>query len=96
MRACHPDSRQQQCPDFQHSPLASTPSWLTAMQFTIACAAGAVCKTAQLGHCAGNKRNLRGSVAALARLTRCCCRKLCRKSPCGSLNFLRLSAAPAA
>jgi hypothetical protein len=27
--------------------------------------------------------------------TRCCCRKLCRKSPCGSLYFLMLSAAPA-
>jgi hypothetical protein len=32
----------------------------------------------------------------ISALTRCCCRKLCRKSPWGSFHFLRLSAPPAA
>lgn len=76
-----------------HSPLAMTPSWLTAMQFTIACTARSAYSSAEWAK-QRPSRSSRGSLATPPCLTRCCCRKLCRKSPCGSLNFFRLSAAP--
>lgn len=81
-----------------HSPLAITPSWLTAMQFTMACRGWFVLLSVQpLAMAKGWGVRSRLGERQAGRppsLTRCCCRKLCRKSPCGSLNFFRLSAAP--